>query len=86
MRDYQVIGVAKEWRDGILYLSQRNRFFSGDAIEILEPDGKPFSFTIPSMTNEQGEEISAAPHATMEVRIPLDRPVSPGALLRKAKE
>ena len=86
VREYQVIGVAQKWSDGVLVLSQRNRFFCGDTIEILEPGGEPFSLTISSMENEKGESIQSAPHATMEVHIPVERPVSPGALLRKAKE
>ncbi len=85
IRNYELAAVVESWADGWLKVSQRNRFFVGETIDALPPDGKPFTFTIKSMVNQQWEPIQAAPHATMTVHIPFDRPLPEGTLLRVDK-
>ena len=70
-------------KTGIATISQRNRFFVGDEIEIIQP-GKPFFCqTAKYMENEAGERIECAPHAQMIVKMPVDFPVTADAMLRK---
>ena len=73
-------------KTGIATISQRNRFFVGDEIEVLEP-GKPF-FTqkVEYMENDKGESIESAPHAQMILKMPMKEPVSTAAMLRKKRE
>ena len=85
IRNYELAAVVESWADGWLKVSQRNRFFVGETIDALPLDGKPFTFTIKSMVNQQWEPIQAAPHATMTVHIPFDRPLPEGTLLRVDK-
>lgn len=82
IRSYELAAVVEDWADGWLRVSQRNRFFVGETADALPPDGKPFTFTIQSMLNDQREPIQAAPHATMTVYIPFDHPLPAGTLLR----
>ncbi len=85
IRAYEVAAVVEGWRDGRLYLSQRNRFFSGDEMDVLEPGHRPFCLTVEDMRDEDGNAIDAAPHPMMNLSIPFPRPLVQGALLRYNK-
>jgi len=85
VRDYEVVAAATGWSAGILYASQRNRFFAGDVLEVLQPGQEPFALTVKELCNESGEAIQSAPHATMALSMRCTLPVAPGALLRKRK-
>lgn len=88
IRDYDLIGIVTDYDEEtkIATITQRNRFFKGDEIEIMQP-GKPF-FTqnVESMKNEKDEEIEVANHAAMIVKIPVSQPVVKDAMLRKRRD
>ena len=85
IRDYDLIGIVTDYSDGMMTITQRNRFFKGDEIEIMQP-GKPFDTQIIEyMENDKGEEIDVAPHAAMTVRIKTDIQVCKNAMLRKKR-
>ena len=86
IRSYEVAAVVEDWQDGWLKLGQRNRFFIGDKLDVLEPGGKPFNFTVPYMENDERLPIDSAPHPTMTVWIPYDKPLKKGTLFRFNKE
>ncbi len=85
IRNYDVVAVCDGYKDGSMQISQRNKFYKGDTLEILEPLGKPFSVTIDKMYNEWGEEVCSTPHAMQKIFIPIDQQVKTGAFLRKRK-
>ncbi len=85
IRKYEVVAVCDEYKDGIAYLTQRNRFFSGDTVDILPPDGIPFNLKIENMYNELGEQIDAAPHAMQKLTVRTETEIPKGSLLRKAR-
>ncbi|MBQ4612944.1 MAG: U32 family peptidase [Clostridia bacterium] len=86
IRSYEVAAIVEEWANGWLKLSQRNRFFAGDTLDVLEPGGKPFDFTVEYMENDERLPISSAPHPMMTVWVPSKRSLKPGTLLRFNKE
>ncbi len=86
VRHYDVIAVCTGWENGILRLSQRNRFFRGDTADVLEPGTQPFDICLDEIYDEHMEPIASAPHATMTVFAKCEHPVKPGAILRKARE
>lgn len=85
IRQYEVVAVCDDYRDGTAYLTQRNRFFAGDTLDILPPSGEPFLYQVGKMLNEDGEEISAAPHAMQKLTIPTETVIPKGSLLRKKR-
>lgn len=88
IRDYDLIGIVTGYDPDLkmMTITQRNRFFEGDEIEIIQP-GKPFGTQIVEyMENDKGERITSAPHATMTVRIKTDIPVCENAMLRKKRK
>ncbi len=87
IRDYDLIGMVEDYdsKTGVAKISQRNRFFAGDEIEIMSP-GKPFfAQKVQWLENEDRERIEVANHAAMTVYLPTDKPVVPGAMLRKKR-
>ncbi|MBE6806437.1 MAG: U32 family peptidase [Ruminococcaceae bacterium] len=85
IRAYEVAAVVDGWENGLLSTTQRNRFFPGTPLDVLEPGERPFTFTPEHLYNEQMEEIQSANHAVMRVFIPFERPLKPGTLLRYKK-
>ncbi|MBR6760964.1 MAG: U32 family peptidase [Oscillospiraceae bacterium] len=86
VRTTEVIGIVQDWREGRLYLSQRNRFFAGDAVSLLCPHEPPRSFCVQDLQNGEGESIASANHAMMDCSVAYPEPVPKGAILRKAAD
>lgn len=63
-------------KEGNAVLTQRNKFFIGDELELLIPGEKPLKFTVNKMTDAEGNEIEDTRHAMMEIhtKLPLCAP------------
>lgn len=85
-REWDVVAVCEKWEKGELFAVQRNKFFDGDILEIVEPGKEPFSVTVKELKNEAGERVESAPHATMKLSFLCEREVKPGSIIRKQKE
>ena len=87
IRDYDLIGMVEDYDEltGVAKISQRNRFFVGDEIEIMTPDSPFFIQKVEWMENEKRERIDVANHAAMTVYMPVSKPVTVGAMLRKKR-
>lgn len=72
--------------DGEAVLTQRNKFSLGDSLELVTRDRKPLPFTAADMRNAAGESISCAPHAMMEVHMPLPLKAERLAIVRRLKK
>ncbi len=83
IREYQAAAVVTGYENGHLLLSQRNRFFKGDRLEALIPHEKPLPIVAENLFDGDGEPIDAAPHPTMALRLPFDRPLPVGSYLRR---
>lgn len=85
IRNYEVVAVCDEYKDNTAFLTQRNRFFSGDRLDVLPPSGEPFEIIVDCMQNEKGELIEVAPHAMQKVIMPSNVEIPAGSVLRKAR-
>ena len=87
IREYELIGIVTDYdeKTGRMTVSQRNRFFEGDEIEIIQPM-KPFiKFNASNMRDKNGNAIDVAPHAEMVVTMDVPEKVCVGAMMRKKK-
>ncbi len=87
IRDYDLVGIVKDYNEEtkIAEITQRNRFFKGDEVEIIQPN-KPFiKHIVDYMKNEKDEDVDVAPHAEMIVKLKVDTPLIPGAMVRKKR-
>ncbi len=82
-REWDVMAVVEDCRDGFIYCEQRNKFFKGDTLESLEPGKKPQSFVVTELFDENGEPIDSTPRAMMKFKIRSDLKFVPGTILRK---
>lgn len=82
IRDYAVAAVVKDYKDGCIIATLKNKFCEGQQLDCLPPKGRPFSLTASELYDKDGVRIEAARHAMMELRIPYDKPLPPGTLLR----
>lgn len=87
IRDYDLVGIVMAYDEntGIATVTQRNRFFKGDEVEIIQPMKPFFTQTIDAMTDEDGNEIDVANHAEQIVHFKAAQPVCAGAMLRKKR-
>ena len=83
IRSWHVAAIVQDWQNGELLLQQRNRFCVGDTLTVLPPLEKPFTITVTSMRNDEGESIETAPHPQMAVYLPFDRPLPTGTVIRR---
>lgn len=83
IRDYEVVGIVQKQENGRLYISQRNRFFAGDTVELLMPQRIPLTLTVTDLQNGEGEPIEAANHAVMDCSFLCGEHVPEGAFVRK---
>ena len=86
VRSYSVAGVVKGYENGMVVLELKNKFLKGQELDCLQPKQEPFILYANEMYDGDGNAIDSAPHPTMTVRIPCDRPVAIGSLLRMKTE
>jgi putative protease len=85
LNEYEVAGVVVGYEEatGLTALEQRNRFFSGDALEGMPPKENDFSFTAGEMYTSENEKISVAPRARMIVKMDFGRKLENRTFLRR---
>ena len=85
-RKYELVAVSEGREGHSIRLRERNRFFRGQEVDVLQPGREPFTATLDQIYNQDWEPIEAAPHAEMVVHWKTDLDVAPGAYLRVKKE
>ncbi len=85
IREYDLIGMITDYNSetGEVTVSQRNRFFVGEELEVIQPQKPYFKLVVDYMENEKGESIECAPHAAMIVKFKCPVPIGEGAMLRR---
>lgn len=99
MKDGQTLdngGYIRSWDVAALYdssdgnrvtVSQRNRFFEGDTLEILQPGHRPVPLTVQHLYNENdGEFTPVANKTTNRYSFDCALPLGPFAIFRKCRE
>lgn len=82
-REYDIIALVEGCEDGWLYCLQKNKFSTGDEVEIVESKKRFVTMTIGALQNENNEEIASAPNAGMTVKIASDREFCRGTIIRR---
>lgn len=87
IRDYDLVGIVTDYDEntGVARVTQRNRFFKGDEIEIMRPMQPYFTQKVYDIRDEDGNDVEVANHAEQILYIKTDEPVTAGAMLRKKR-
>ena len=86
VREWDLLGVVEDWKDGVLYCSQRGKFTLGDEIEVLQPSGDTFRFTPNWIKNAEGENVESTPHSKMAFTVDCPVEIRPMSIMRKKAE
>ncbi len=84
IRNYDVVAVIDKCENGRVYATQRNRFFSGDEIEIMVPGKQPVTMKLNKIFNENGEPLEVLNHAMMKFSFLSEMDFPPNSIIRKA--
>ncbi len=80
-QEMEYVARVEDWRDGIATLHVKNRFYTGDTLDLLRPQG-PVSFPVESITLcDTGEKTDTVSVAGQRVLIP-SPPAGEGDFLR----
>lgn len=82
---HDFIGLVEGYNaeEGFAYMEQRNNFKVGDEVEFCQPHGALVHHVITKMTDENGEEITVAPHPQMKVHLYIDTPLETYSMMRR---
>ena len=87
IREWQVVALVTECdEEGNATLSLRNKFRTGDTVELVGPDLRPFSMTVPEMTDQEGQLLNEPRTPQMIFHMKLPKAVPPFTLVRHAVE
>lgn len=86
VKEYTYLGIAGEIKDGMCRIEQRNKFATGEKIEIMKPDGTNLEAIVERIVNENGEEQESAPHPKQVLYVGLSVCPEKYDILRRAEE
>ena len=83
IRNWDVCALYISYENGRLTVAQRNRFYQGDTLEVVEPGKKPYRIVVEELYNEKdGEFTEVANKATDIYSFKCDANISPDAIFR----
>jgi len=98
VNEYGYLGIVEEVTDNLsnvpeeyqhcsfARIHQRNKFCTGDEIEIMKPDGRNVPVKVNSLFTEEGERVESAPHPQQLLYVGLSEKADRYDLLRVKKE
>ena len=87
IREWQVVALVIDCdAAGNAVLSLRNKFRTGDAVELVGPGLRPFSMTVPEMTDGEGRPLEEPKTPRMIFHMKLPCAVPPMSLVRHGVE
>ena len=86
INDYVYLGTIYETDErGRARIEQRNRFFIGDRIEVMRPDGRDSFVTVEKIEDAAGNAMESAPHPRQLLWLTLSGGAEAGDILRMKK-
>lgn len=84
-RDYEFSGRVLDYFEdsGKMLIEQRSKFLTGDTLEVLTPGKEIKSFVVEHMYDEEGNEVTSAPHPQQKLYIDVDFKVEAHDFIRK---
>ena len=83
IREWQVCAIVESCdENGLAVCSLRNKFRTGDTLEVVGPDTRPFAFTVPVMNDGDGNALEEPRTPQMRFTVQLPQQVPPYSILR----
>lgn len=86
IRNWDVCALFNGRENGRIVVDQRNRFYQGDVLEVVEPDKKPYRIVVEDLYNvTDDEKAEVANKATNVYSFKCDLDISPDAIFRRKR-
>lgn len=82
VREWDLAAISIKQDNGYLIVMQRNKFYNGDVLEVVEPGKKPFTVLVDDLQTEDGISIDSAPHPMMTVKFICEKKVRANSIIR----
>lgn len=82
VRSYAVAAVVSDYKDGFVYATLKNKFAADTELDALIAGEKPYLFKASPLMDENGTVLEAACHPMMTIKIPCERELAVGTMLR----
>ncbi len=86
IRHYDLVALCEEECDFGGIITQRNKFYLGDEVDILPPSGIPFTVKAQKLVDEYGQEVDSTPHPMQRLELHCERQIPAGSFLRVKKK
>ena len=86
-KGYTYLGFAgPKNEEGMYRIEQRNKFFVGEEIEVMKPNGDNITVTVKCMVDEKGQEMESCPHPQQVFYVDLGVELDEFDILRRQEE
>lgn len=85
IRHYDLVAFCEESEDLQSVITQRNKFYVGDTLDVLPPSGYAFETKALALVNEKGEQVESTPHPMERLTLTTDKNIPAGSMLRVKK-
>ncbi len=86
IRDYALAAIVTGYENGKITAVLKNKFFAGTVLNCLEAGSVPFEVKTDMLFDEKDSPIDSAPHPMSIIKIPFERPIKKGSMLRMKAE
>ncbi len=87
IRNWDVCALYRDYKNGRLTVDQRNRFYEGDVLEVVEPFKKTYTITVEDLYSENDcEKTAVANKATDVYSFKCSKNISSDAILRRKRD
>lgn len=85
IRKYDVVAVCEENKGLTCEITQRNKFYNNDTLDVLPPSGVPFTVKVLEIENLSGKKVEDAPHAMERLYLKTDKEIPKNSVIRKKR-
>lgn len=86
IRHYDLVALCEEETDFGGIITQRNKFYLGDEVDILPPTGIPFTVKANRLVDEYSQDVDSTPHPMQRLELHCDKKIPAGSFLRVKKK
>lgn len=85
IRDWEITGMPFKIENKKATFILKNRFYSGQELELIQPNKPPYKFIAQNITNEKNEICDAFPHPEMKFCVNFPFEIDQFSILRRCK-
>ena len=87
VKEYTYLGFAEAVDErGFVQITQRNKFVTGETIEVMKPDGRNLTLQVNAIYDEDGNQVESAPHPQQKLFVDLGEDIDVYDILRRAEQ